>query len=366
MAKTLDCTGGCRFNQEHSAMSDDSSQRLNVQNILACIWDFDRTLIHGNMQEPIFEEYGIDSTLFWKEVNTLPQRYAARGQAVSKDTVYLNHLITYVRHGRMKGLNNAKLRELGRRLTFYPGMPDFLSKLKQVVRSKPEYVRSDIRLEHYIISTGLAEMIRGSAVAKHVDGIYGCEFIENPLPPGYLSQEEFSIEDEPLEIAQVGTMVDNTIKTRFIFEINKGSNKNPEIDVNATLAPEDRRVPVHNMLYVADGPSDIPVFSVVKRSGGKTYAVYNPPSKQEFAQNDELLQNGRIHSYGPANYTSESSTARWVEMHLRKMCDRIVQEHEAAVSRRVGKPPGHVHDDEERPAKQEIKTPEQTEFPVQQ
>ena len=116
-------------------------------------------------------------------------------------------------------------------------------------------------------------MIRGSAIAPCVNGIWGCEFIENPIPPGFLQQEELPI-DPVLEISQIGMMIDNTTKTRALFEINKGTNKNPAIDVNADIRPEDRRVPFQNMIYIADGPSDVPSFSVVKKNGGKTYAVY--------------------------------------------------------------------------------------------
>lgn len=321
-----------------------ASDKLNTQNIIALIWDFDKTLISGNMQQPLFEEYGIDESVFWREVNELPDIYAKRGQRVSHDTIYLNHILSYVRNGRFKGLNNKKLRELGARIQFYPGMPQLLPQLKTFVREHPEYAKHDIRLEHYVVSTGLAEMVRGSAVAEHVDGIYGCEFLENPLPPGYLGQDEFTMTDEAMEISQVGVMVDNTIKTRFIFELNKGTNKDPEISVNASIAEEDRRIPIHKMIYVADGPSDIPVFSVVKKNGGKAYAVYNPDSPKEFAQNDELLQNGRIHAYGPANYTPESSTSMWLRMHIEKLCERIIEEHKAALASRVGRPPVHIHE----------------------
>ena len=96
----------------------------------------------------------------------------------------------------------------------------------------------EVVLEHYVISTGLAEMIRGTSLAAHCDGIYGCEFLEHPLPPHFTKQDELSL-DLPTEITQVAAMVDNTIKTRFLFEINKGSNKNAEIDVNEALSKVD-------------------------------------------------------------------------------------------------------------------------------
>ena len=314
---------------------------LFTQNIISCIWDFDKTLIPGYMQAPLFRHYGVDEANFWLEVNSLAEHYQRRGYTVSGESVYLNHLLTHVRHGRMKGLNNAILRQLGREIEFYAGLPEFFQTLRDFVRSRPEYEKHDITLEHYVVSTGIAPMIRGSKIAPFVDGIWASEFIENPLLPGFLSQDEFQIND-PLEISQIGSIIDNTIKTRALFEINKGTNKNPAIDVNAQIRPEDRRIPFQNMIYIADGPSDVPCFSVVKSNGGRAYAVYNPDSEAEFEQNDRLLQCGRIHAYGPARYLPDSNTSMWLTMHVKAICDRIVTDREAAVAQRVAKPPRHL------------------------
>ncbi len=239
-----------------------NDQALNNQTIIACIWDFDKTLIPDYMQSPLFKQYHIDEAKFWWEVNQLPEIYAKRGLKVSKDTVYLNHLLSFIKNGPMKGLNNKILRKAGEQLRFYRGLPHFFPELRQLVQLNPDYQKHHIQLEHYIISTGLAEIIRGSKIAKEVAGICACEFVENPLPPGFSQQDELDIQGA-FEISQIGVMVDNTIKTRFIFEINKGVNIHPDIDVNAKMAPEDRRIPIKNMIYVADGPSDVPVFSVI-------------------------------------------------------------------------------------------------------
>ena len=97
------------------------------------------------------------------------------------------------------------------------------------------------------------------------------------------------------------------------------------------------------MLYIADGPSDIPCFSVVKNNGGKTFAVFQPGNDAEFEQNDALLHAGRIHSYGPADYTEDSTTTKWLSMHLRRICDRVVSECESTVSSSIQVPPVHLH-----------------------
>ena len=83
-----------------------------MQNIIAIIWDFDKTLVDGYMQDPIFEEYKVNASEFWKEVNTLPGKYREEGVKINPDTIYLNHFINYVRKGIFKGLNNAKLKNL--------------------------------------------------------------------------------------------------------------------------------------------------------------------------------------------------------------------------------------------------------------
>jgi hypothetical protein len=109
----------------------------------------------------------------------------------------------------------------------------------------------------------------------------------------------------------------------------------------------DRRIPIDRMIYTADGPSDVPVFSVVKSHGGKAYAVFNPESEAEFRQNDALLHAGRIHAYGPADYTEKSTTSKWLRMHVRGICDRIVSECEANLSKKVSRAPRHLHDEDE-------------------
>src|SRR3954468_6593110 len=315
---------------------------LFTQNTIACIWDFDKTLIPDYMQSPLFRRYGIDEATFWEETNKLAEHYRKRGYHLSAEIAYLNHLLTYVRAGALPGLNNKILFECGADIKFYAGLPDFFDRAKTFAREKPEYVKHEIAVEHYIVSTGIAPMVRGSAIAKYVDGIWACEFIENPLQPGFLKQKEFSI-DATSEIAQIGMVIDNTTKTRAIFEINKGTNKNPAIDVNSKMAAEDRRIPLQNMIYIADGPSDVPSFSVVKKGGGKTYAVYNPAVRAEFEQNDRLRHNGRIDHYGPADYTDSSATTNWLHLHIEKICDRIVADRELTMASRVSRPPRHLN-----------------------
>ena len=284
----------------------------STQNVIACVWDFDKTLIPGYMQEPIFRRFKVDENSFWDEVNGLPGFHRRHGlELVAQDSLYLNHILTYVRHGLFPGLNNRLLRELGDEIVFFEGLPQFFELVSESVRTNPRYEHHELRVEHYVVSTGLRQMILGSKIAPYLDGVWACEFVERVPPPGYLMREAEPADGaaEPggmfegtVELRDVGYVIDNTTKTRAIFEINKGTNVAPEIDVNAKVPQADRRVPFQNMIYVADGPSDVPVFSVVRQFGGKTFAVYRPGSKASFVQVNELQRQGRIDSFGEACY----------------------------------------------------------------
>lgn len=108
------------------------------QNVIAMVWDFDKTLISGYMR-PLFRRYGIDGAEFWKEVNALPGYYAKAGIHINADTSYLNHILTYVKLGKLSGLSNSILRDCGKDLEFYPGIPEFFVKMKKLVESEPRF-----------------------------------------------------------------------------------------------------------------------------------------------------------------------------------------------------------------------------------
>jgi len=304
-----------------------------TQTIIAVVWDFDKTLIPGYMQRPLFEKYGVDEQKFWSEVNQLEAYYRENGcEQVSGEMAYLNHILDYARKEYFKGLNNQLLSELGKELEFYPGLPDFFNELKQSISENERFSHHEISLEHYVVSTGFTRTIRGSAIAGYLDGVWGCEFIE--------SQNS----DNPI-IDQITYVLDNTTKTRAVFEINKGVNKHPdEINVNATIKKEDRRIPFQNIIYIADGPSDVPVFSVVKINGGRTYGVYNPGHEKEFQQVKRLQKDGRIDGMGPADYSKNSSTWMWLRDEVTEIAERIVRDREQALGDKVGKAPRHIND----------------------
>ncbi len=161
-------------------------------------------------------------------------------------------------------------------------------------------------------------------------------------PPGYLDAGKKTASEDPKIISQIAYALDNTTKTRAVFEINKGSNKIPDIEVNAMIPDEDRRVPFQNMIYIADGPSDIPVFSLINRFGGRTFAVYQPGSSKEFSQVNNLQKQNRVQSFGEANYTGGSQTSMWIKNAITEICSQIVKNRERALGDKIGKPPKHL------------------------
>lgn len=110
-----------------------------MANVIAVIWDFDKTLIRGYMQTPIFKKYKIDESAFWREVNSLPDYYKQeQGVQVNKDTVYLNHLIKYVKDGKLKGLSNKSLKEFGHEQDFYPGVVELIRNMQKHLEDSAE------------------------------------------------------------------------------------------------------------------------------------------------------------------------------------------------------------------------------------
>lgn len=309
---------------------------LNSQNVIAFVWDFDKTLTPGYMQGPIFEFYGVDPSAFWHEVNSLVDHYRERGLQVSKDTVYLGHMLSYIDGGPFEGLTNAKLKDLGALVPLAQGMPDLMDRMRRVVSEDERFARNEIKVEHYIVSTGLRQMIEGNPIRNHVDGVWACELLSDPPGAGYLEELAVTSTDK---LTQVGYTLDNTTKTRALFEINKGVNFDTGLDVNARMDPDERRVPIENMIYVADGPSDVPVFSVVNKGGGRTLGVWANASN--YSNVKALEDDGRVHSIAEADYTEGRAADMWLSTSLRDIATRICDRRDRRLAS-IAAPGGHV------------------------
>ena len=301
-----------------------------MANIIAVIWDCDKTLIDGYMQDPIFEDYGIDSSEFWAKVNSIPQKLSEKKIRVNADTYYLNYFIKCAHDGTFSGLNNARLREYGQRQKFYKGIPQIFKYTKEMFASDKLYTEYGIVLEHYIVSTGFAEIIRGTELMPYVDGIWGCELIEAPDKDG---------KDV---ISEIVFTIDNTTKTRAIFEINKGIGVVDNVTVNSSIPRENRRVQFENMIYIADGPSDIPAFSVVHQYGGSTFAVYPKGDLTAMKQVEQMRMNGRIEMYAEADYSEKTTAYMWIVNKIQEKADRIRMREKNKIESSVSAAPKHL------------------------
>lgn len=302
-----------------------------MANVIAVIWDFDKTLVNGYMQDPIFKKYNVDPKEFWKTVNALPQKYMdEQNVRTNKDTIYLNHFINCAKPGEIfDGLNNEMMRGFGKELSFYDGVPDIFIKTKKVILDNHVYQEYGIKVEHYIVSTGFTEIIRGSSVMEHVDGVWGCELIEHEI-------------EGKRVIGEIGYTIDNTSKTRAIFEINKGVPKNPEIDVNARMKEDMRRVPFENMIYIADGPSDIPAFSLINKNGGSTFAIYPKGDEEAFKQVEQMRQDGRINMYAEADYSEHTTAYMWISNRIEEAAERMYKAEKTKIADSVSDIPRHL------------------------
>ncbi len=312
---------------------------LYTQTVVAFIWDYDRTLVPGNQQAPLFAEYGVEESEFWREVDGLVDFYDRRGIAIGRDSAYLLHILSYVEHGIFDGLTNEKLRTLGAAIETAPGIPEFFEATRKRVAGDPKYVEEGITVEHYAVSTGIRHMIEGSVIGPHLDGVWANSFIERPAPPGY--RERLDVDDTPHPITHIGYSIDNTTKTRAIFEINKGVNKTPGLDVNARMSRDQRRVPIRNMIYIGDGPSDVPCFSIVNERGGKTFGVYTTEPRNNFRNVRELQEQGRIQGMAEADFGEGKAAYLWLMDSLEQIADEIVESRGKAFAD-IPQPPGHI------------------------
>lgn len=256
---------------------------------------------------------------------------AKRAYRVNKDTYYVNYFIRCAHDGTLQGLNNAMLKEAGSEQKFYPGVEQLLKTIKETFKDDPEYSEYGIQVENYIVSTGFAETIRGTSLMPWIDGIWGCELLDGPDGHG------------GTVINEMVYTIDNTTKTRALFEINKGIGKVPDIDVNSQIEKSMRRVQFEHMIYIADGPSDIPAFSVVKQNGGLTFAIYPKGDYRAMQQVDQMRASGRVDMYGEADYSPETTAYMWITDKIRQIGKKILTDEKAKIRASASDVPKHLN-----------------------
>lgn len=254
--------------------------------IVALIYDFDGTLAPGNMQEFGFiQAVGSTPEEFWSKSNQI-----AVGQDASNVLAYMKLMYD---EAREKGipLRYEQFKEFGKSVEFFEGVQQWFSIVNEYGR------KQGIKIEHYINSSGLKEIIEGTRIAGKFRYIFASSFIY----------------DENGEAAWPGIAVDSTNKTQFIFKINKGIfSARDSVRLNSSMAEEKKRIPFPNMIYFGDGETDVPCMKIVGMFGGHSLAVYKQGDDKKRAIAQKLKRQGRVRFAVPAVYTKDSEAFRVV------------------------------------------------------
>lgn len=259
--------------------------------ILAICYDFDKTLSPDDMQaQGYIQSIGYKVEEFWKESNK-----RAEDNDMDQNLSYM-----YMMADKSRGkvlFTKEKLREYGSEVVLFPGVDTWFDRISAYGTEK------GVNVEHYIISSGLKEMIEGTPVAPKFKKIYASSF--------YYDDKGVAV--------WPAQAVNYTNKTQFLFRIEKGVLNVNDQNVNAYFKPDQYRVPFRNMIYIGDSETDIPCMKLVNTNGGHSIGVYNADTK-DMSKVFRMLDENRIKYFAPADYTENGK----LEILVRQIIDRTV------------------------------------------
>ena len=258
--------------------------------IVAFLYDFDKTLCTTDMQDYAFiPSLGMTPTEFWALANGFGRRNRIDG--------ILAYMYTMIRESERKNLPFPRqdLVEKGRGIVLFPGVQDWFRRINEFGRSQ------GVQVEHYIISSGLREIIEGSSISGEFKEIYASEFYY----------------DESGRPVWPKLAVNFTAKTQFVYRINKGVlDVSDDKTLNDSMPDDSKRVPFTNMIYVGDGLSDVPCMKMMRAYGGQAIAVYQDSNRMGV---EDLLAKGRVDFIFKADYSEGTALDLTVKNIIRKM-----------------------------------------------
>ena len=245
--------------------------------VIAICYDFDKTLTPNDMQAQGFiQSVGYDVPEFWKESNGL-----AENNDMDQNLAYMFKMMEAA-EGQVLFTKDS-LKRYGAQVRLFPGVESWFQRIRKYGEEH------GVIVEHYIISSGLKEMIEGTTIANEFEKIYASSFLYN----------EKGVAKWPTQV------VNYTNKTQFLFRIEKGVLDINDLGVNEAFAPENIRVPFRNMVYIGDSDTDIPCMKVVNSNGGYSIGVYNADI-QDKAKVYKMMREGRIRYFAPSDYSEGS------------------------------------------------------------
>ena len=249
---------------------------------VALMYDFDSTLSIDNIQDYNFiPALNMTEKSFWTEVDKV--RYEN-----NMDNV-LAYMYVMLKKAKEKSIpvTEENFIKFGTGVKFFQGLDTWFDRINGYANSL------GIKVHHYVISSGIAEMIKGTSIAHYFDNIYASSFMyENGVA------------------IWPSLAINYTNKTQFLFRINKGMLNITDDNVNEFVEEENKAIPFTHMMYIGDGLTDVPCMKLVKNYGGKSIAVYNSSKSEEVAK--KLLETERVNYIAKANYLPDSLTEKLV------------------------------------------------------
>ena len=278
------------------------------QNTIALVYDFDGTLSPQPMQEyTVLPKIGIEPAEFWAMVNR-----EARETESDPMLVYMRHIIEALERERVD-VKREDFAAMARAIEYFPGVTTWFRRMNAYVKKRS---RGQVKLQHYLISAGQKEILDGVSIRRHFKRIYASEYHFNHH--GVATFPKFLVTD--------------TLKTQFLFRINKGLEAVTE-SINEHMPEGERAIPFQNIVYVGDGMTDVPSMTVTKKNGGHTVAVYDPSKEKGREIGVKLLDAGRVDFVAEADYRPRSKLARRVELLLDAIIADVAYRREAFLCR---------------------------------
>lgn len=268
--------------------------------VVAMMYDFDKTLSTKDMQEYSFiPKLGLTAQEFWAQSNAL-----AKEQKMDRILSYM-YMMVRMSKDKHQPIRREDFVALGKKIQLYPGVEDWFARINAFG------LEQGVRVEHYLISSGLKEIVEGCSIFDQFKEVYASEFLY----------------DENGVAVWPKLAVNYTAKTQFLFRINKGVlDISNDLDLNRSIPDELRQVPFRNMIYIGDGLTDVPCMKLVKLNRGQSLAVY----KKEKTTGYSLLTDKRVDLIAPADYREGKKLDTLVKMILQKMAlmSRLAAEHQ--------------------------------------